>query len=80
MSERHEWAEDDRSRYGIYLQHPRTSGPYCTTSKEGIGTTLVALRESGELQPGDKFGVLDGFGELGWLIDPFVGGMTWTRP
>lgn len=72
MSRRHEWAEDEARRFGIYLDHPADKGPYCMTSKEGIGTTIVALRETGELEEGKPFGVLDGFGELGWIVMPFV--------
>ena len=73
MSERHEWAENEEQRFGVYLTHPASgAGPYCTTSKEGIGTTLVELRETGELGEQDPVGVLDGFGELGWIASPFA--------
>ena len=72
MARRHEWAEGGRSRFGFYLDHPANKGPYCTTSMEGIGPTIVALRESGELEEGKPFGVLDGFGELGWVVMPFA--------
>lgn len=72
MRRRHEWAEDDAHRYGVYLDHPANKGPYCVTSKEGIGTTLVCLRETGELEEGGAVGVLDGFGEHGWIVTPFA--------
>jgi hypothetical protein len=69
---RHEWAVDDESRYGIYLGHPRDTTPY-TTSKEGIGTTLVQLREDGELTDQHRVGILDGF--VGrWVTNPFARG------
>ena len=71
--QRHEWAEDEEHRYGIYLDHPGSNrGPYCVTSKEGIGTALVELRETGEIPEGGRVGVLDGFGEHGWVVTPFA--------
>lgn len=69
---RHEWAEDEKHRYGIYLRHPAEDAPYCVTSKEGVGTTLVELRATGELEEGAPVGVLDGYGEHGWIVSPFA--------
>ncbi len=68
----HEWALDESSRYGIYTGHPRTTTPV-TTSKEGIGTALVQLREDGDLTDETRVGILDGF-EARWLVNPFAKG------
>lgn len=71
MSGRHEWAFDETARYGIYLGHPADFPPTVVTSKEGIGTALVALAEDGELDGDTRVGILDGF-EDRWLVNPFA--------
>ena len=44
------------------------------TSLDGIGAALVLNKEDGEINDGTRVGVLDGYGEWGWLINPFAGG------
>ena len=67
----HEWAHDENSRYGIYLGHPATTVADPTTSKDGIGTARVQLREDGDLTDHTPVGILDGFTGQ-WIVNPFA--------
>jgi hypothetical protein len=79
---RHEWAESDESRYGVYRLGPPQTGlrgrepiQVVTCGEDDIGFTLVTLREEGDLTEHDRVGILDGFtGE--WLLNPFA---NWRR-
>lgn len=79
---RHEWAEGEESRYGVYIVYRQNgtargwSDPvlWAATSLSGIGTALLQLRADGDLTPDDKVGVLDGYGTHGWLINPHGAG------
>lgn len=76
---RHEWARDPDERYGVYVAIPMGDGRrregrlLATTSKDGIGTALVQLREDGEIDETTRVGILDGI-EGRWIVNPFANG------
>lgn len=73
MSARHEWAESEESRFGIYLGPPSDQAPMYFTSKDGIGTALVQGREDGDVTGDTRIGILDGFtGE--WVVNYYAKG------
>lgn len=72
---RHEWAEDDNTRYGIYRVVPGRIGPnqVAVCHLDNIGYALVLLATEGEFDmDGCRVGLLDGF--IGaWVINPNKG-------
>jgi hypothetical protein len=79
VMEAHEWCEGDLSRIGIYVLRPDTDGevrPHIlgATSFEGVGGALRQWREEGEIDDSTRIGILDGYGEYGWLVNPYAKG------
>lgn len=71
----HEWAEGERSRFGVYRLVPGVPGPnhIACCALDDIGFTVLTLREEGEFDAnGCRIGVLDGIKEK-WVIDPYKG-------